>query len=150
MPRRARIRPTTVRWVRSTRPPAVGCERPSRPGRCTGPWAAQARQHGPQGHQHGVGGLLRPELGVEQPLRRVIEHGEERLAPPGAAGQPFVITAVQVQELADARPGLAAPAMAAAGPRLGDEARRLQGELHERVRERHAVIPPGDVESGGH
>ncbi len=55
-------------------------------------------------------------------------------------------TAVEVQQRAEARAGLATPAMAAAGARLADEAGLLERELHERVGERHAVIPLGELE----
>ena len=99
-----------------------------------------------EGGQDGLRGLLRPELGVEQPLGGVVEHGDQRLALAGAAGQPFMVTAVEVQELAEAGAGLAAAAVAAAGAALGDEAGRLEGELHEGVGERHAMIAPGEVE----
>ena len=84
--------------------------------------------------------------GVEQPLGRVVEHGDERLALPGTQGQPLMVAAVEVQQLADTGAGLAAPAVAAPGAPLGDEAGRLEGELDEGIGERHAVIPPGDVE----
>ena len=80
MPKRARIRPTTVSACDPPGRRPWACERPSRPGRCTRRWATRSPPARPAGHQHGVGRLLRPELGVEQPLRRVIEHGEQRLA----------------------------------------------------------------------
>jgi predicted ATPase len=57
--------------------------------------------------------------------------------------------AIQVQELAEARPGFPAPPRAASAPRLGNEVRRLQGKLHERIRERRDRAAPG-AGSGGH
>jgi hypothetical protein len=51
-----------------------------------------------------------------------------------------------VQELAEAGAGLAPAAMAAAGAALGDQARRLEGELDEGGGEAHAVIAPGEAE----
>ena len=57
-----------------------------------------------------------------------------------------MVAAVEVQQLAEAGAGLATPAVAAAGAALGDEAGRLKGELHKGIGERHAVIPPGEVE----
>ena len=57
-----------------------------------------------------------------------------------------MVAAVEVQELAKAGTGRPAPAMAAPGAALGDQARVLEGELHKSVGERHAVIPARDVE----
>lgn len=54
-------------------------------------------------------------------------------------------TAIEVEELAEARARLPAPTMAAAGLVLGDEAGGLQGLVHERVTEAHAVVPPGEL-----
>ena len=68
--------------------PAAGRGRvkgPAGPVGVQGDGQPAVREHGPQGRQHRLRGLRGPELGVEQPLGRVIEHGEERLALPGTA-----------------------------------------------------------------
>lgn len=56
------------------------------------------------------------ELGVEQPLGGVIEDGQARLARGGTEGEPGVRAPVEVQELAEAGAGLAAPPVPAARP----------------------------------
>src|SRR5262245_16768370 len=50
-----------------------------------------------------------------------------------------------MQQLAEAGPRLPAPAMTTAGLALGDQAGGLQGLLHERVAEAHAVLAPGQL-----
>ena len=106
----------------------------------------ERREDPAQGSQDGLRGLLRPERGVEQPLGGVVEHGDERLALPGTPRQPLMVAPVDVQELAEAGAGRTTPAMAAAGAPRGHQAGRLKGEFHKRVGERHAVIPPGEIE----
>ena len=93
----------------------------------------------------GGGGLARPELGIEQPLGRVVEDGDEGLALGRAQGEPGMAAAVEVQELAEARARLAAAAMAPPGAPLADEAGLLERELDEGVGQGHAVIAPGEV-----
>src|SRR6266436_6469237 len=53
--------------------------------------------------------------------------------------------AIEVQQLAEARPRLASAPMAAAGAAFGHEARFLKREADKAVREREAVIPPGQM-----
>src|SRR5436309_3879729 len=50
-----------------------------------------------------------------------------------------------MQELAEAGARLAAPAMPTPGLVLGHQARGLQGLLHERVAEAHAMLAPGEL-----
>ena len=54
-------------------------------------------------------------------------------------------TAIEVQQLPEARAGLAAAAMAAAGLMFGDQARGLERLFHEGVAEAHAVLPAGEL-----
>jgi hypothetical protein len=98
-----------------------------------------------QGAHDGVGALGRGELSVEQPLGGVVQDGNEGLLRRGPQGEPGVAAAVQVQQLAEAGPGLAAPAVAASGPAFAHQPRLLKGELDEAVGQRHAVIPAGEV-----
>lgn len=98
-----------------------------------------------QGGHDSLGGFGRPELGVEQALGGVVEHGDEGLTFLGAVGQPGVRAAVQVQELAQAGAGLAAAAVAPPGPALGHEARLLQRQPDEAVGEGHRMISPHQV-----
>lgn len=89
--------------------------------------------------------LVGPELGVEQPLGRIVEDGDEGLALVGAERELGVRATVEVQELAKARTGFAAAAVPAAGPPLGHQPRVLEREPDEAVGERHAVIAADEV-----
>src|SRR5438132_8663515 len=53
--------------------------------------------------------------------------------------------AIEVQQLAEAGPRLAAAPVAAARPTLADEAGFLEGELDEAVGEGHAVLAAGEA-----
>ena len=87
-------------------PGAVGIE---------GDGQAVRLEDGPQRAHDGGGGLAGPELGIEQPLGRVVEDGDEGLLLGRAQREPGVAAAVEVQELAEARARLAAAPMAARG-----------------------------------
>jgi hypothetical protein len=54
-------------------------------------------------------------------------------------------TAVEVEQLAEARPRLAPPAMPPARAPFREQAGALQGALDERVAQRHAMVAPGQV-----
>jgi hypothetical protein len=82
------------------------------------------------------------ELGIEQPLGGIVDDRDECLAGPGQQSQPRMGTAIEVQQLTEAGPGLAAAAMAAAGPAFGQQPGALQRPLDERVAERDAVVAP--------
>lgn len=56
--------------------------------------------------------------------------------------------AVEVQELANARPGRAPPAMAPPGLAFGDQAGPREGGLHEGVGEDDAVVAAGHLAEG--
>jgi hypothetical protein len=99
----------------------------------------------PQRAHHRRSGLARPELGIEQPLGRVIEDGDEGLALRRAEREPGMAAAIEVQEFAETRARLAAPPMTAPGAPLADEAGFLERELDEGVGQGHAVIAPGEV-----
>ena len=117
-------------------PGAVGIE---------GDRQAVGLEDGLQRAHHGGGGLARPELRIEQPLGGVVEDSDESLALRRAQREPGMATAVEVQELAEARARLAAAAMAPPGAPLADEAGLVQRELDEGVGQGHAVIAPGKV-----
>jgi hypothetical protein len=106
---------------------------------------APGADHVSQGAHHGLDGLGGPELRVEQPLGRVVDHGDQGRVLGGAEGEPGVRAAVQVQELPDAGARFSAPAVAAARPAFGDEARLLEGEPHEAVGQGHPVIAADEV-----
>jgi len=102
-------------------------------------------EDGLQRAHDGGGGLAGPELGIEQPLGRVVQDGDEGLALRRAEREPGVAAAVEVQELTEARARLAAAAMAPAGAPLADEAGLVEREPDEGVGQGHAVIAPGEV-----
>ena len=54
-------------------------------------------------------------------------------------------TAIEMQQLAEAGPRLAATPMATARMMLGHQAGRLQRLFHEGVAELHAVLPAGEL-----
>jgi hypothetical protein len=54
-------------------------------------------------------------------------------------------TAVQMEQLAEARPGLAPPPVPPARPMLLDQARRLQGLLQKAIRHGDAVLAPRNL-----
>src|SRR5439155_25428719 len=85
-------------------------------------------------------GLRGPELGVKQTLGGIVEHGDQRLALVGTPREPGMRAAVQMQQLAEARAGLAAPAMPAARATLGHQPSLLQGRLHKGVGEGHVLV----------
>jgi hypothetical protein len=84
-------------------------------------------------------------LNVEQPLGGVVDHGDEGLALLRAPAQPGMPAAVKMQQFPEARPGLAAAAMAAPRPSLADQAGLLQRELHEAIGQVHVVVAPGEA-----
>jgi hypothetical protein len=90
-------------------------------------------EHGMQGREDRGGRLGGPELGVEQALGGVVEDCDEGLAVVGAAAQPGMGAAVEVQQLPEAGPGLSAPAPPRAG--LADQAGFLP----------HGVVAPGEA-----
>ena len=98
-----------------------------------------------QGGHHGVPRLGGPELGVEQPLGGVVEHRDEGLPLVGAERQPGVRAAIEMQQLAEARAGLAPAPMGSPRAPFAHEARLLQRELDEAVGERHAVLPAREL-----
>ena len=102
-------------------------------------------EHRPQGRHDGGRGLAGPELGVEQPLGGVVEHGEQGLRLLGTAAQPGVRAAVEMEHLAHTRPRLAAAAMPAARPALADQPGLLEHEPDETVRQRDAMVAPGEA-----
>ena len=63
----------------------------------------------------------------------------------GAAAQPSMGAAVEVQQLAEAGARLAAPAVTAARAALADETGLLQRELDEAIGQRHGVVAPGEA-----
>jgi hypothetical protein len=78
-----------------------------------------------QGGHDRLGGLGRPELGVEEPLGGVVDDMQERRLLLRAQRQPGMGTAVEVEELAAAGAGRAPAPMPPPGPPLPDQARRL-------------------------
>jgi hypothetical protein len=102
---------------------------------------AVALEHGVQRrHDRGHALAALVELGVEDALGGVVDdhdHGEPLL---GEQGEPVMATAVEVQQLAEARPRLAAATMATPGLLFRNEARGLQGLLDEGIAEAHAVV----------
>lgn len=122
---------------------------PTRLGRMKGPTSAigiqgdgqaPGREHGVQSVEHRGGGLARPELGIEQPLGGVVQHGDEGRAQRGRQAQPGMRAAIEMQELAEAGPRLPAAPVPPAGPAFAHEAGFLQGELDEAVRQGDLVI----------
>src|SRR3989449_5698984 len=103
-------------------------------------------KHGVQGrHDGGDAFAAVAQFGIEDLLGGVIDdddHGEPQL---GHQGEPLMPTAIEVQQLPEARAGLAAAAMAAAGLMFGDQARGLERLFHEGVAEAHAVLPAGEL-----
>ena len=85
------------------------------------------------------------QLGVEEPLGGVVDDGDQGEPLLGHQGEPLMATAIEVQQLAEARPWLPPTPMAAARPVLDLEPGRLQGLFHERVAEAHAVLPPSEL-----
>ena len=103
-------------------------------------------EHRPQRRHDDVGTLARlPELSVEHLLGRVIDDGHQRLQRIRDEGEPAVQAAVKVQQLAETRPRLAPPAMAAAGSAPADQVGGLQRLLHEAIGQRHPVLAPDDL-----
>jgi len=102
-------------------------------------------QDTPQRGHHAGRGLGGDELRVQDPLRGVIDHRDQRLPLGGPQGEPGMRAAVDVQQLADTGPGLAAAAVTAPRPALGEQARGLQEPLDERVAQRHAMVALGDL-----
>jgi hypothetical protein len=98
-------------------------------------------EHAAQGRHDGHHGFAaRDELGVEQALRRVIHHGDQCEVRIRHEGQPRVAAAVEVQQFPEAGARLAAAAVAAARPALGQPPRLLEHPLHKRVAQRHVVL----------
>src|SRR5207249_3811388 len=65
-------------------------------------------------------------------------------------GHPRVPTAIEMNHLTEARAALAAAAMPAAGAAPRDEARLLEGMLHEGVRQRDRVRLTGAMQKMAH
>ena len=107
-------------------------------------------EHRAPGRHHRVGGFRGPELRVQQALGRIVEHGDEGLLRVGAVAQPGMSTAVEVQQLADARPGLAPSAMPPTGAALTHQAGLLQRQLHEAIGQRHPMIAPSEAVEVAH
>jgi hypothetical protein len=103
---------------------------------------APRRADGMQGREDRRGRLGRPELGVEQALGGVVEDRDERLAFVGTAAQPSMGAAVEVQQLAETRAGLAPPAVPTAGAALAYQAGLRQGQLDEAIGEPYRVVAP--------
>jgi hypothetical protein len=85
------------------------------------------------------------QVGVEHALGGVIDNDDHGEPLRGHQGQPLMATAIQMQQLAKAGAGFAAPPMAAAGLMLGHQAGGLQRLFHEGVAEAHAVVAPGEL-----
>ena len=115
-----------------------------------GHWQPGALAHYAQGAEHGLGALARPELGVQQALGRVVDHGDQGLPLIGAQRQPYVIAPIQVQQLAEARAGRAPAAVAAPGTALADQAGFLQGKPDEAIRQLHAMLAPSEAMKVAH
>jgi hypothetical protein len=99
------------------------------------------REDLPQSREYGVHALAAFEqMRVEQPLGGVIHHGDEGVQRVGHEGQPAMATAVQVQQLAEAGPRLAAPPMPAARAPLRPSAAPCRAWLDEAVGQANAVV----------
>ena len=145
IPRRARTRPTDGETGAIHRAPRRGrVEGPVGPVGVEGHGQPKLASDGAQGGQDRVRGLRGPELGIQQPLRRVVHHGDERLALARARAS-HSGHCRRGAAARRSRRGARAGADAGRGRALGDEARRLEGKLHEGVRQGHTVIPPGDA-----
>src|SRR5919201_2271106 len=88
----------------------------------------------------GGGGLGGPELGIEQALGGVIDHGDQRGANVGGETQPRMRAAVEMQQLAEAGSRLTPATVPTARAAFAHKTRFLQSEPDETVRERHAMI----------
>src|SRR6266852_2803861 len=135
IPRWARARPTCVRRRRSGAPPATGV--------CTAQWARSVYRAVGGGHDGHDAFPAVPEFGMEQALGGVVD-GDEGEPLLGDEGEPAMATAVEMQQLAEARPGRPAAPVAAAGAVLGHEPGALQGLLDEGVGEADAVLTTGE------
>jgi len=103
-------------------------------------------KHGVQGrHDGGDAFAAGAQFGIEDLLGGVIDADDHGEPPRGHQGEPLMPTAIEVQQLPEARAGLAAAAMAAAGLMFGDQARGLERLFHEGVAEAHAVLPAGEL-----
>jgi hypothetical protein len=116
---------------------------------------APGPQHVAQGRHDGGGALAAvAELGIEDVLGGVIHDGDEREVLLGDQREPAGAAAVEMEQLPEARAGLAPAAVAAPGAVLGHEAGHLPRLLDEGVAERHAVLSVGaapevaDIEAG--
>jgi hypothetical protein len=120
--------------------PSSAYTRPTWRDRGRGRWAV-GLEHAAQDRNDGHHGFAaRDELGVEQALRRVIHHGDQCEVRIRHEGQPRVAAAVEVQQFPEAGARLAAAAVAAARPALGQPPRLLEHPLHKRVAQRHVVL----------
>src|SRR5919201_764994 len=119
-------RPWRVRFRRSPRPRAwggvAGDVLDAQPGEDLADDGGLSRIDLPAG---------RPELGVEQPLGRIVQDGEHDRPLRGAEGEPPMGTAIEVQQRAEAGAGLPAAAVAAASAALAHEAGFLPGDTDE-------------------
>src|SRR5215472_6606330 len=102
--------------------------------------ALQDAAQGQQDDRHTFAAVM--EVGVEQLFGGVIYDGDQGEPPLGTRRQPVVAATIQMEQLSEAGPRLAPPAMAAAGPVAWDQARGLPGLLDEGVAEPHAVVAP--------
>src|SRR5437773_267541 len=98
-----------------------------------------------RGHDGGDAFAAIVELGVEHVLGGVVDDGEQREPAVRHQGQPAMPTAVEVEQFAETRARLAAPAVPAARLLPGDQARHRQRLLDEGVAEAHAVLAPGQL-----
>ena len=105
-----------------------------------------AFEHGPERLHDRAGGFAAlDELGIEELLRRIVDHDEQRVPGVGDEGEPAMAATVEMQQFPETGPRLAPPPVAAPGAALGHEPRPLEGGLDQRVGEGHAVIPPGQL-----
>src|SRR5207302_5773342 len=110
--------------------PLEACEMPNRRGRCIAPPAGRARRTPRGGPSSPRDSFPRARAARTAGAwwRRRARRGLLRV---GAQAQPRMSTAVEVQQLAEARPGLAPAAMPAPGAALAHQAGLLQCQLHE-------------------
>lgn len=78
------------------------------------------------------------------------EGGIQGLPLRGAAGEPGVGAAIEMEQLAKARARLAAAAVAPSGAPLADEPGFLQSQFDEAIGAGHPMIPAGEVVKVAH
>ena len=107
-------------------------------------------KHPRQRRHHGVAALAPIERGMQHLVRRIVRNRDERLAFLRPQRQPWMRAAIEMQQLAEARPRLPSSPMPAPRAMLLDQAGRLQRVLHEAVRDRHRVLPPRNLKKVPH